>query len=81
MGKPVIVHTVTSRGNTGSERRELKHLSTCRKRKSIDFLSSGERKGTSLNRIRVKPVRVAYSVSWGPDVWGYGPGAKSESRF
>src|SRR3954451_12308004 len=33
-----------------SQRRELKHLSTCRKRKKIDFLSSGERRGNSLNR-------------------------------
>ena len=33
-----------------SERRELKHLSTCRKRKKIDFPSSGERNGNSLNR-------------------------------
>lgn len=33
-----------------SQRRELKHLSTCRKRKKIDFPSSGERTGNSLNR-------------------------------
>ena len=33
------------------ERRELKHLSTCRRRKKvIDFLSSGERKGKSPNQ-------------------------------
>lgn len=31
---------------------ELKHLSTRRKRKKIDSLSSGERKGISLNRFR-----------------------------
>ena len=34
----------------GGEPRELKHLSTGRKRKkTIDFLSSGERKGKSPN--------------------------------
>ena len=34
----------------GRERRELKHLSTCRKgKKSIDFPSSGERTGKSPN--------------------------------
>ena len=33
-----------------SKRRELKHLNTCRRRKKIDFPSSGERKGKSLNR-------------------------------
>ena len=33
------------------ERRELKHLSTCRRRKKvIDFPSSGERTGRSLNQ-------------------------------
>ena len=33
------------------ERRELKHLSTCRRRKkAIDSLSSGERTGRSLNQ-------------------------------
>ena len=32
-----------------SERRELKHLSSARKRKRSDSLSSGERKGNSLN--------------------------------
>ena len=35
----------------GGEPGELKHLSTRRKRKkTIDFLSSGERKGKSLDR-------------------------------
>ena len=33
----------------GSERHELKHLSSVRKRKRSDSLSSGERKGKSLN--------------------------------
>ena len=33
----------------GREPGELKHLSTRRKERNIDFLSSGERKGRSLN--------------------------------
>jgi hypothetical protein len=37
------------------QRRELKHLSTCRKGKRSDFLSSGERTGKSPNRVRVRP--------------------------
>ena len=36
------------------ERHELKHLSSARKRKQSDFLSSGERKGKSLNLDHVK---------------------------
>ena len=36
-----------------SERRELKHLSSARKRKRSDSLSSGERKGKSLNQQHV----------------------------
>ena len=36
-----------------SERRELKHLSSARKRKRSDSLSSGERKGKSLNLYHV----------------------------
>src|SRR5579864_9701020 len=40
---------------------ELKHLSTRRKR---DSLSRGDRKGSSLNRVRVKPAGVARAVSW-----------------
>ena len=39
----------------GSERRELKHLSSARKRKQSDSRSSGERTGKSLN---------SYYVSW-----------------
>jgi hypothetical protein len=35
------------------ERRELKHLSSVRKRKQSDSLSSGERTGKSLNLYRV----------------------------
>ena len=38
----------------------MKHLSTLRKRKRIDFLSSGERKGKSLNHTGVK-VRIRCS--------------------
>jgi len=37
-----------------SERPELKHLSSARKRKRSDSLSSGERKGRSLNHYRAK---------------------------
>src|SRR3989304_3386373 len=36
-----------------SERRELKHLSSARKRKRSDSLRSGERKGKSLNLCHV----------------------------
>jgi hypothetical protein len=36
-----------------SERRELKHLSSARKRKRSDFLSSGERTGSSPNLYHV----------------------------
>jgi hypothetical protein len=41
-----------------SERRELNHLSSVRKRKRSDSLCSGERKGKSLNLCHVKPVCV-----------------------
>ena len=55
MGKPVmrkLIASVSEHIRYGRERRELKHLSTCRKRKKvIDFLSSGERKGQSPNRV------------------------------
>ena len=37
----------------GSERHELKHLSSARKRKQSDSLSSGERNGNSPNLRRV----------------------------
>jgi hypothetical protein len=40
---------------------ELKHLSTRWKRYS---LSRGDRKGSSLNRVRAKPAGVARAVSW-----------------
>ena len=42
-------------------RREVKHLSTCRKGYSV---SSGERKRIRPNRLRVIPVGVAFPVSW-----------------
>ena len=44
--------------------RELKHLSNSWRRKNIDFLSSGERTGNSLNRVHVKAVSVVHTVSW-----------------
>ena len=55
MGKPneaKVSLSIPEHIRYGRERRELKHLSTCRKRKkAIDFLSSGERKGKSPNRV------------------------------
>ena len=42
----------------------MKHLSSRRKRNRRDALSSGERKGQSLNPKRVKLAGVAYRVSW-----------------
>ena len=54
MGEPNISHVMLSIPESigyGREPGELKHLSTRRKRKkTIDFLSSGERKGKSPNR-------------------------------
>ncbi len=47
LGKPKIFLSEFI-GQKG-ERRELKHLSNVRKRKQSDSLSSGERKGKSLN--------------------------------
>ena len=47
----------------GSERGELKHLSTHRRRKkTLDSPSSGERNGKSLNRVRVIAQGVAHAV-------------------
>ncbi len=43
---------------------EVKHLSNPRKRNRRDSLSSGERKGKSLNRIRVKTAVVAGMGLW-----------------
>jgi hypothetical protein len=48
-----------------ARRGELKHLSTPRKRKKFDFVSSGERKRNSLNLMDVKLRGVVYEVSWG----------------
>ncbi len=42
----------------------MKHLSNPRKRNRRDSLSSGERKGMSLNRIRVKTAVVAGMGLW-----------------
>ena len=54
MGQPTTLKDVVSYTEyigIRSERRELKHLSTCRKRNQVrDSPSSGERKGNSLNR-------------------------------
>ncbi len=45
----------------GGKRREVKHLSTSRKRKRSDFPSSGERTGKSLNRHTCKSASVVYA--------------------
>ena len=53
MGQPGSEKSESSRTEyigAGSKPRELKHLSTWWKRKQRDSLSSGERKGKSLNR-------------------------------
>lgn len=52
MGKPILAKPKISYPEyigIGSERRELKHLSSARKRKRSDSLSSGERNGKSPN--------------------------------
>ena len=49
MGQPGPGNAGSSLSNQGGERGEVKHLSTFRKRKRSDFLSSGERSGKSLN--------------------------------
>jgi hypothetical protein len=58
MGKPIPSNFGISRHESivaGGERGELKHLSTFRKRNQIrDSLSSGERKGNSLNPVYAK---------------------------
>ncbi len=61
MGKPGSGNAESPRFTRG-KRRELKHLSTFRKRKRSDFLSSGERSGKSLNLTLCKPASV---VRWG----------------
>ena len=62
MGQPGPGNAGSSWRKPGSERREVKHLSTFRKRKRSDFLSSGERSGKSLNLTLCKPASV---VRWG----------------
>ena len=47
-----------------SEPGEVNHLSTRRKRKKFDCVSSGERKRKSLNLRSVKPAGVASGESW-----------------
>ena len=50
MGKPTSMEVCVGEFIAGTGRRgELKHLSTLRKRNQRDSLSSGERKGRSLN--------------------------------
>ena len=51
MGQPGPGNAGSSRCKSGSERREVKHLSTFRKRNRRDSLSSGERSGKSLNLV------------------------------
>jgi hypothetical protein len=51
LGKPKI--SLSEYIGQGSERHELKHLSSARKRKRSDSLSSGERNGKSLNLYHV----------------------------
>ena len=50
MGQPHRVNLDDS-AQAGSKPGEVKHFSTQRKRNRIDPLSSGERKGSSLNRL------------------------------
>ena len=49
MGQPGSGNAESSSRKAGGEPRELKHLSTLRRRKRSDSLSSGERRGKSLN--------------------------------
>jgi len=49
----------------GGARRELKHLISARKRNKIDSLSSGERKGNSLNRAQLGVAGSAYEKANG----------------
>ena len=63
----------------GRQPRELKHLSTSRKRKNIDFLSSGERTGNSPNRVYVKAVTLVHTVLWDRNGSGYRPVGKLQN--
>ena len=53
----------------GREPGELKHLSTRRKRKKIDFLSSGERTGKSPNRGIYPAGLWTAKVTWKLGEW------------
>ena len=79
LSNPQLLHTEY----IGMQREpgELKHLSTRRKRKKIfDFLSSGERKGMSLNRSsNASGLRTAISESYGSGTVLGKPAIKSES--
>ena len=71
MGKPGRGDALSSDTEfigAGGKRRELKHLSTSRKGKRSDFLSSGERTGKSPNRLRVKVRRRCAAGVVGPAV-------------
>jgi hypothetical protein len=62
-GKPMVL--ISEYIGYEGERRELKHLSSARKRKRSDSLCSGERKGNSLNSCSVKTC-----VCWSKRVVG-----------
>ena len=51
MGQPGSGNAESSCFRVGGKRREVKHLSTSRRRKRSDSLSSGERSGISLNLV------------------------------
>jgi hypothetical protein len=57
MGQPGPGNAGSFRRKAGSEPREVKHLSTLRKRKRSDSLSSGERRGKSLNLVHVEACK------------------------
>ena len=61
-----------------SEPGEVNHLSTRRKRKKFDCVSSGERKRKSLNLRSVKPAGVASRGSW--DLFGNDGSCSGESK-
>ena len=65
MGKPTRMRVCIGEFIANvSERGELKHLSTLRKRNQRDSLSSGERTGKSLNHLRAKLAGFALVVLW-----------------
>ena len=79
MGQPSAVHPADSATQVAEAiPRELKHLSTWRKKKTkCDSQSSGERNGKSLNAVCVKPERVADRGLWGFRGGEFGPLAES----